>query len=199
MSYPHTPAPAPAPVQPSNGLGTAGFVVGLIGLLFSFLPVIGVIAWPLVILGVIFSAVGISRANKGAATNKGLAIAGLTVSIIGLVICILWAAAFGNAANEVREEANRPATIVYDVTGDATNVTITYTTFGDNLASSSEPAATLPWTKQIEVTGLVKGGSLTVTTGPDGGTVKCTVTIDGKQVSTNSSTGAGAIATCSGF
>jgi heme/copper-type cytochrome/quinol oxidase subunit 2 len=195
LSHPHTPAPA----RPSNGLGTAGFVVGLIGLLFSFLPVIGVIAWPLVILGVIFSAIGIARANKGAATNKGLAIAGLVLSVIGLVFCVLWAVAVGKAADDVREEANRPATIVYEVTGDATNVTVTYTSFGDGLSSSTEPAARLPWTKQLNVTGLAKGGSLTVATGPGGGTVTCKVTIDGKPVATNTASGTGAIASCTGF
>lgn len=195
MSYSH----APAPARPSNGLGTAGFVVGLIGLLFSFLPLIGVIAWPLVILGIIFSGIGISKATKGVATNKGLAIAGLVVSIVGLVFCILWAAAFGKAANDIEEEANRKATVVYEVTGDATNVTVSYTSFGDGLSSSTEPAATLPWTKQIDVTGLVKGGSLTVTTGPGGGTVTCKVTIDGEPVATNTASGAGAITSCTGF
>lgn len=196
MSYPHTPAPA----RPSNGLGTAGFVVGLIGLLFSFLPLIGVIAWPLVILGIIFSGIGISKAAKGVATNKGLAIAGLVVSIVGLVFCILWAAAFGKAANDINEEANRKATVVYEVTGDATNVTISYTTFGGgDMTTNQETAAALPWNKTMDVTGLGKGGSLTVMAGTDGGTVTCKVTIDGKQAKTGTAVGPGAIASCAGF
>lgn len=95
MSYPSTPAPA-APQQPaqqpSNGLGVAGFVLGVVGLVFSFIPLIGIVAWPLVILGVIFSAVGFARTRSGAATNTGLSIAGLVMSIVGLVICILWVA-----------------------------------------------------------------------------------------------------------
>ena len=95
---PHDPVPAqqqryPAPAVPQNGFGVTGFVLGLLGLIFSFIPLIGVIAWPLVILGVIFSALGLDRANKRRATNKGLAIAGLVLSIIGLVFCVLWAAA----------------------------------------------------------------------------------------------------------
>jgi Na+/H+-dicarboxylate symporter len=81
---------------PSNGMGTAGFVCGLVGLVFSFIPIIGLIAWPLVIIGLVLSAIGMSHANKGRATNKGLATAGLVVSVIGLAICIIWVAALGH-------------------------------------------------------------------------------------------------------
>lgn len=202
MSHPHPNAPAQGAGnrhEPKNGLGTAGFVLGLIGLLFSFIPLIGIIAWPLVILGVIFSAIGLSRATKGAATNKGLSIAGLALSIIGLVVCIVMAAAFSKAVNDVNEEANRPATIVYEVTGDAPDVTISYSSFGDNVTMSTENAATLPWKKQQDVTGLIKGGSLTVTTSAAGGSVTCKVTIDGKEAKTAQASGPMAMASCSGF
>jgi hypothetical protein len=95
MSHPYNVQPYPQPAVPAqDGLGTAGFVLGLIGLIFSPIPFVGVIAWPLVILGLVFSAVGVARASSGRATNKGLAIAGLVLSIIGLFICIIWAAAF---------------------------------------------------------------------------------------------------------
>jgi hypothetical protein len=86
----------PTPVyyaQPTNGMGVAALVLGIVGLVFSFIPVIGVIAWPMVILGVVFGAVGISKAGKAPGTPKGTAIAGLTCSLVGLVICVLWLAA----------------------------------------------------------------------------------------------------------
>ncbi|HEV2779765.1 MAG TPA: hypothetical protein VGX25_10235 [Actinophytocola sp.] len=73
----------------------AGFVCGLIGLIFSVIPIIGVIAWPLVIIGIVLSAVGLNYASNGKANNKGIAIAGLAVSVVGLFICILWVAAIG--------------------------------------------------------------------------------------------------------
>ncbi|KAA2264767.1 DUF4190 domain-containing protein [Solihabitans fulvus] len=92
--YPVQPGGYPAPAQPQNGLGTSGFVLGLLGAIFSWIPIIGVIAWPLSIVGAVLSAVGLSKANKGQANNKGLAIAGLVLSIVGLVVCILWVAAF---------------------------------------------------------------------------------------------------------
>lgn len=185
--------------QPSNGLGTAGFVLGLIGLLLSFIPVIGVVAWPLVILGIVFSAVGMGKASKGRATNKGLSIAGLVLSIVGLIICVVWAVAFKDAADDLEEEANREAVIVYEVSGDATGVDVIYSTYGDQVTSSNETVATLPWTKEVKTTGIVKEGALIVTAGESGGTVTCKVTVDGKEVKTATATGPYAVATCDSF
>ncbi len=185
--------------RPSNGLGTAGFVVGLIGLVFSFIPLIGVVAWPLVILGIVFSAVGIAKASKGRATNKGLAIAGLVVSVVGLVICVLWVAVWNKAVDDVEKEANREAVIVYQVSGDAPSADVTYTTFGDSMSTSQETVTTLPWAKEVTTTGLVKEGQLIVSTGADGGSVTCTVTVDGKEVRTATASGAFAMASCDSF
>jgi hypothetical protein len=185
--------------QASNGLGTAGFVLGLIGLLFSFIPVIGVVAWPLVILGIVFSAVGMGKASKGRATNKGLSIAGLVLSIVGLIICVVWAVAFKDAADDLEEEANREAVIVYEVSGDATGVDVIYSTYGDQVTSSNETVAALPWTKEVKTTGIIKEGALIVTAGESGGTVTCKVTVDGKEVKTATATGPYAVATCDSF
>jgi hypothetical protein len=199
--YPHQTQVAPAPLAPRNGLGTAGFVLGLLGLIFSPIPFIGVVAWPLVILGLIFSLLGFSRARKGQATNQGLAITGIVVSIVGLVICILWVAVFSKAASDVNKQANEVVTLHYEVTGDAQNVNISYTTYGDNVtgSSSQESVTTLPWTKELQVKGLVKGGSLTVTADADGGTVACKVVVGGRQPKTSSSSGPFATAFCTDF
>ena len=64
----------------SNGLGTAGFVLALIGLLFSWVPVFGWIVW---FLGGLFSFCGLFKAPRG------LAIAGLIISFLGLIIMIV--------------------------------------------------------------------------------------------------------------
>jgi hypothetical protein len=66
----------PPPPPPQNGFGIAAFVLGLLGLLLSFIPIIGIIAWPLVLLALVFGAIGLARANSGRATDRGLAIAG---------------------------------------------------------------------------------------------------------------------------
>lgn len=110
MSAPTYPAPGQFfppngyPPAPKNGLGTAGFVLGLLATLFAVIPIIGVVAWPLGILGLIFGLVGLSRASNGMATNKGLAVAGAVLSAVALVICMVWVAAFGTAAGEIDAE-----------------------------------------------------------------------------------------------
>ena len=74
--YPQAPPQQQFPPQ-SNGMGTAGLTLGIIGL---FLPC-------LLIFGIIFSGIGLSRANQG--QPAGTAKAGLIVSLIGLVGWIL--------------------------------------------------------------------------------------------------------------
>ncbi|MGW4566171.1 DUF4190 domain-containing protein [Streptomyces sp. NPDC004561] len=85
LGYPQAPGYA-APMQPSNGMGTTGLVLGIIGVVCSltfFLWFFGVI---LGILGIIFGAIGRGKANRGEATNKGAATAGLVCGIIATVI-----------------------------------------------------------------------------------------------------------------
>ncbi|MCS7482390.1 MmpS family protein [Umezawaea endophytica] len=187
-------------VQPRNGVGTAGFVLGLLGFLFSFVPIIGVIAWPLVIVGLVLSLVGFSRASKGIANNRGLAIAGAVLSVIGLVVCVLWTALFGAVATEVDKQADQEHLVVYEVSGDAVGASITYSTFGaDGGSTNQETVTSLPWKKEMTVKGLLGGGTLTVTSPAEGGAVACRITVDG--VEKKSATGSGAFSTalCSGF
>ena len=68
-----------------NGLGTTGFVLALLGLVFCWVPVLNWILW---ILGLVFSAIGVFRAPRG------LAITGLVLSFIGVILLIAFAAAF---------------------------------------------------------------------------------------------------------
>ncbi len=68
----------------SNGTGTAGFVLALIGLFVSWIPVLGWIIW---LLGLILSFVGIFK------SPKGMAIAGLIISLIGVILLIVFAGA----------------------------------------------------------------------------------------------------------
>lgn len=64
----------------SNGLGTAGFVLALLGLVFSWVPVLGWILW---VLGLVFSFCGLFK------QPRGLAIAGMCISCIALIVLIL--------------------------------------------------------------------------------------------------------------
>jgi hypothetical protein len=198
--YPVQPQP-PAPPPAQNGMGVAAFVLGLLGLLFSFIPVIGVIAWPMVITGLVLGLVGLGRAKRGRATNKGLAVASIVLSALGLVVCVAWVVLFGKVASDSVVEANREAAIVYELSGDAKDVTVSYTTFGDNTATTpqQEAVTSLPWQKDFKVKGLLKGGSVSASTGAEGGSLTCKVTVDGVVKKTETATGQFAVVTCTGF
>ncbi|MGO1051943.1 MmpS family transport accessory protein [Crossiella sp. CA198] len=196
QQHPYPPVqPMQVAPQPSNGIGTTGFILGLVGLIISLIPLFGVIAWPLVILGIIFSAIGLVRIKNGKADNKGLTIAGLVAAVVGLGICITWTVVAAMAVNNVRAELDRVAKVEYEVTGTATDVEVTY---GEVLKPQEEKVAKLPWTKQTENKGVLKGGSLVVTIGAKGGSATCKITVDGKVVSTKTSDGAFKVLSCTG-
>jgi hypothetical protein len=106
--YPGTPYGAPAPypqqagygapypygypaAQDGNGLAVAGLVCGIISVVLFWVPFLG---WVLAALGIIFGAIGLAKANKGA-PNKGMAIAGL---VCGIVSVLAWVVIIAVAA-----------------------------------------------------------------------------------------------------
>lgn len=87
-------------VQPqSNGLAVASLVLGILSILFVWIPFIGLVSWVLAPIGLVLGLVALKNPY-----GKGLAIAGSICSGIGLLGCIGWvvliaaAAAAGGAA-----------------------------------------------------------------------------------------------------
>ncbi len=74
----------------TNGMATAGFVLALVTLMFFWLPVVGWTTW---LLGLVFSAVGLSQAGSRGGAGRGLAIAGLVISLVGVLLLLLLGAA----------------------------------------------------------------------------------------------------------
>jgi hypothetical protein len=108
--YPgHQPAPQVVVRGDRNGLGTAALVLGILAVLFSLIPLIGIVAWPLGITGLILGFVGLARVNHREATNRGVTIAGLITSGVALVICVLWLVGIGVAGT--RSPTGTQATI----------------------------------------------------------------------------------------
>ena len=66
--------------NPTNGLGLAGFILAICAIILFWAPFLNFILW---LLGLIFSAIGVFK------QPKGFAIAGLAISLIGIVILLL--------------------------------------------------------------------------------------------------------------
>lgn len=78
--------------QPRNGLGKGSLICGILAVVFSFIPVLNWFTWPLGVLAIVFGAIGWSRVNKGQATNKSMAVAGLVLGIASfLTFCLVYA------------------------------------------------------------------------------------------------------------
>ena len=68
-------------------MGIAGLILGILGAIGSFLPVVVYGAWLFALIGIILSAIGMKKA-KAANQPSGAAVAGLVISIIGFVIAL---------------------------------------------------------------------------------------------------------------
>lgn len=92
--------PAEPAHQPkrSNGLATAGFVVALIGAVFSVIPFIGVVAWGIAPVGLVLSVVGLFT-YRSRRSGRGLAIAGVLLAVFALVMCTVYAVSFAKAVS----------------------------------------------------------------------------------------------------
>ncbi|WP_407551151.1 hypothetical protein QOM21_17375 [Streptomyces sp. Pv4-95] len=119
--------------------------------------------------------------------------------VLGLCLLLVGgcAAAVAVMVSDVTDEITKTVQVSYKVTGDAKDVAVTYSTWrGDDMSTSQETARTLPWVKEMQGEGLVKGGALTLTLGAGGGTATCSVSVDGAQAKTATATGPNATASC---
>lgn len=94
--YPVNPYPGPqypadpyqrAPESNVNGFGIAGFVLSILGVIFSWAPFLNFALW---FLGLAFSIVGLCVKK-----SKALAFAGLIISLVDLILLLLVIGFFG--------------------------------------------------------------------------------------------------------
>ena len=105
-SNPQHPQPAqqmPPIPQSKSGMAIAGFVLGIIALLTSFLPIINNFSFFLAILGLIFGIVGMVGISKGKKSGKGLAIAAIVICVVSGAVVLgtqsMYSAALDSAAS----------------------------------------------------------------------------------------------------
>ncbi|SFN98475.1 hypothetical protein SAMN05216207_102645 [Pseudonocardia ammonioxydans] len=74
----------PSPAPPRNGAGVAALVLGILAVLTGLFLLGGLLGLIAIALGI----VGITRASKGIATNRGVAIGGLVLGVIGVLMTV---------------------------------------------------------------------------------------------------------------
>jgi hypothetical protein len=74
-------------------------VLGILAILLAFVPILGFVAYPLAILGIIFGLVAVRRVAKQLANNRGVSVAGLVTSLVGLVLVIVSTVIYVSAIN----------------------------------------------------------------------------------------------------
>lgn len=79
--------------QPRNGMGVTALVLGIVGLLLSWLPFV----WVTSILAIVFGAIGAKRARRGEATNRTMALWGMWLGIAAVIVWFLAAVLVGVA------------------------------------------------------------------------------------------------------
>jgi membrane-bound ClpP family serine protease len=90
------------PARPRrNGMGTAALILGILALVLVVLILFAPLGAFLGLLAVIFGIVGMVRAGRGEADNRGQAITGLVTGAVALVIGLILAISIGTffAAN----------------------------------------------------------------------------------------------------
>lgn len=71
-----------------SAMAITALVLGIIALITSFLPIINNLSFVLVILGVVFSIVGLVGISRGKKSGKGIAIAALVICVLSGVIVL---------------------------------------------------------------------------------------------------------------
>lgn len=95
-----------------NGFAVTGLVLNILGLLFSWVPFLSVATIPLVVVGLIFSIVGLILALKGRRGRKVMAIVATVIGVLALVISISVTNATAEALNEISSPTKTTAPAV---------------------------------------------------------------------------------------
>lgn len=84
--------------QSNNGLAIAGFVVGLVSIFINFYCITGIV-------GLILSILGLKK-SKQTQKGKGIAIAGICCSIVGIIVGIIAIITIITAVSFLKDNAN---------------------------------------------------------------------------------------------
>lgn len=194
-----------------SGLGVSALVLGIISIVFSFVPIINNVCLILGVLAIIFSCCSLrSTGKKGKKRGRGMVIAGLILGILSIVITLSMQASFNASFDKATESMNNASKKIdnmakglrimkLEVKGTApTDINLTVAG-----SSSNESSNNGVWQKVLTGKDAQKDWTIMATPKldvnnptPDNYKVECSITVDGKQVSHKSATGPAANVMC---
>lgn len=128
-------------------------------------------------------------------------------ALIGLAALIVIIVVVSNKSGTgVSGGPSGPSTVVYSITSDASSVLVTYATLNNgSIGEQQDTKAAPPWSKTVQAgASFVRSFTLTASMnaaaldgGHDGTKITCKITVDGKTVAQQTSTGQYATVLCS--
>ena len=90
-SQPPQGAPVPPPMQgyqpkPSAALAITALVLGILGVLGSWVPLLGILSGVLALIGLIVGIVALIKVKRGTAGGKGIAIVGVMLNVLAIIV-----------------------------------------------------------------------------------------------------------------
>jgi hypothetical protein len=87
--------------SPRNGAGLAALILGVLAIVFIFVPIVGdFIAIPAAIGAVVAGVMGFDRVDQGRATNRGDAVVGGGLGVVALLMTLIMFAAVHGVTSE---------------------------------------------------------------------------------------------------
>ena len=178
-----TPYGQPQPGS-TNTLAIVSLILGIMWL-----------GWLGSILAVILGHVSLSQIKRTGQSGRGMAIAGLILGYLGILIGAIIITLILVTLGDVTEEKQTRVVLEAEGAGGAAQADITYS-FGQ--ASTQANGQSLPWrrTASRKVSGF-DVLRLDVQNAGERGSVTCRISVNGKVVADNTSTGPFAVASCS--
>lgn len=75
--------------SPSNGLGIAALVFGILALLFAWIPYVNIVSMVLAVVGIVVGILALRKVKRGEATNRKMSLAGIALSVVALVLSLV--------------------------------------------------------------------------------------------------------------
>ncbi|WP_370945032.1 hypothetical protein AB5J62_38905 [Amycolatopsis sp. cg5] len=180
------PEPPPAePEAPKNAYGIAGLAAGGVGLLVSWIPMVGLLCTPLGLTGLALSSLGLVRFKRGEATNRTVSIAGIAVSAVGIVVALVMLAILG-ISSVVGGKLSYPADAdeKHHIEFVVTVTTPAHVSYGahDELLEDTIPPGTWRQTASYDTGGFPLNVTVDAPTNA-ADRLLCTILVDGKVVS----------------